>query len=221
MPNTLILVVREGVVNLFGTSLLLYKSHRRPPPKYSHGIEKCRLDVHTVLCRSLDKSAAQLERKSMALLSRYHSLRFDIALVPNKQYGPESPATRDRATAKQHDRATKPKLSISSPAERQRCQCREDVDGDTEDEYDTGLEYIAAALTGSEAAASTTTARRPSSRTESGAAARPHRAQLYDERYADRCDECRCFVSTHKIPDHSAMDASLQSAVCQNSRVAA
>ncbi|KAK6823667.1 hypothetical protein PG987_013924 [Apiospora arundinis] len=51
----------------------------------------------------------------------------------------QSPATRDRATAKQHDRATKPKSSISSPAERQRCQCREDVDGDTEDEYDTGL----------------------------------------------------------------------------------
>ncbi|KAK8036791.1 hypothetical protein PG994_015288 [Apiospora phragmitis] len=89
MPNTLILVVGEGVINLFSTYLLLYKSRRTPPPKYSHGIIKCRLDVYTVLCRSLDKSAAQLERQSMALLSRYHSLRFDIALVPNKQYGPE------------------------------------------------------------------------------------------------------------------------------------
>ncbi|KAK7937539.1 uncharacterized protein PG986_014407 [Apiospora aurea] len=60
----------------------------------------------------------------------------------------------------------------------------EEVDGDTEDEYDTGLEYIAAALTGSEAAASTTNAaRRPSSPTESGAAACTHRAQLYDERW--------------------------------------
>ncbi|KAK6837837.1 hypothetical protein PG987_006118 [Apiospora arundinis] len=158
----------------------------------------------------------------MPSLSYIRSVEFPNSIADSHCSVNQSRATRDRATAKQHDRATKPRSSISSPAERQRCQCREDVDGDTEDEYDTGSEYIAAALTGSEAAASTTNAtRRPSSPTESEAAARPHRAQLYDERYADRCDECRCFVSTHKIPDHSAMDASLQSAVCQNSRVAA
>ncbi|KAK7928778.1 hypothetical protein PG985_005776 [Apiospora marii] len=47
MPNTLILVVGEGVINLFSTSLLLYKSRRTPPPKYSHGIIKCRFDPLT------------------------------------------------------------------------------------------------------------------------------------------------------------------------------
>ncbi|KAK8093254.1 uncharacterized protein PG998_014655 [Apiospora kogelbergensis] len=85
MPNTLILGVGEGVIKLFSTYLLLYKSRRTPPPKYSHGIIKCRLDVYIVFCRSLDKSAAQLERQRMALLSRYHSLQFDIAFVPDKQ----------------------------------------------------------------------------------------------------------------------------------------
>ncbi|KAK6815595.1 hypothetical protein PG987_016599 [Apiospora arundinis] len=41
------------------------------------------------------------------------------------------------------------------------------------------------------------------------------------ERDADRCDGLEALCQHLQIPDHSAMDASLQSAVCQNSRVAA
>ncbi|KAK8869343.1 hypothetical protein PGQ11_007921 [Apiospora arundinis] len=74
VPNRLALAVDGGAINLSSTPLLLYKSRCAPPPKHSRGIVKCGPDVSAVFCRSLDKSAAQLERKNIALLDQHHSL---------------------------------------------------------------------------------------------------------------------------------------------------
>ena len=158
--------------------------------------------------------------------SYIRSIEFPNFAIDSHYSVNQSPAMRDRATVKQHDRAA---------------NAVEDVDGDTagRERYRSRVYRSSSNWYGGRVIVclSTTRPRRgggtvissarqlpppqrlqgkqgvslidrtmpiirqsPRFPADNGTTARPHQVSLHDERYADRRDECRCPASTHKIP---------------------